>query len=67
VFGHDNAWGLGFGVHPGGFGMGGTGGSYAGTADGYAIGFVTAAWATTTGSTGWRTCSATAGLPPLAP
>ena len=42
VFGHENAWGLGFAVEDGGgYGMGGLGGSYAGTADGYAIGFVT--------------------------
>lgn len=45
VFGHENAWGLGFGVDADGFGMGGAGGSYAGasTARGYAFGFVTAA------------------------
>jgi CubicO group peptidase (beta-lactamase class C family) len=44
VFGAENAWGLGFGVSPDGFGMGGTGGSYAGasTASRYALGFVTA-------------------------
>jgi CubicO group peptidase (beta-lactamase class C family) len=43
VFGHENAWGLGFGVEPGGFGMGGLGGSFgwAGVEDGYAFGFVT--------------------------
>jgi CubicO group peptidase (beta-lactamase class C family) len=68
VFGHENAWGLGFGVYPDGFGMGGTGGSYAGAGEGYAFGFVT-------GSMGdhercdrvenaFREC---AGLPPLAP
>jgi CubicO group peptidase (beta-lactamase class C family) len=41
VFGQDNTWGLGFGVYDSGFGMGGLGGSFAGAADGYAIGFVT--------------------------
>jgi CubicO group peptidase (beta-lactamase class C family) len=43
VFGHDNAWGLGFGVSQDGYGMGGLGGSYGGvdTTAGYAIGFVT--------------------------
>jgi CubicO group peptidase (beta-lactamase class C family) len=41
VFGHENAWGLGFAVDGADYGMGGLGGSYAGTADGYAIGFVT--------------------------
>ena len=45
VFGQDSAWGLGFGVDPDGYGMGGSGGSYAGasTAGGYAFAFVTAA------------------------
>ena len=43
VFGHDNAWGLGFGIDDDGYGMGGLGGSYGGasTAGGYTIGFVT--------------------------
>jgi len=43
VFGAEAAWGLGFGVSQDGYGMGGLGGSYAGTntAGGYAIGFVT--------------------------
>jgi hypothetical protein len=45
VFGHENAWGLGFGVDDEGFGMGGLGGSFGGacTRDGasYAIAFVT--------------------------
>jgi CubicO group peptidase (beta-lactamase class C family) len=43
VFGHENAWGLGFGIDEDGFGMGGLGGSYAGasTRGGYAIAFVT--------------------------
>ena len=44
VFGQDAAWGLGFGVDTDGFGMGGSGGSYAGasTLGGYAFAFVTA-------------------------
>jgi CubicO group peptidase (beta-lactamase class C family) len=43
VFGHDNAWGLGFAVDADDFGMGGLGGSYggAGQAGRYAFGFVT--------------------------
>jgi CubicO group peptidase (beta-lactamase class C family) len=43
VFGHDNAWGLGFGITDDGYGMGGLGGSYGGTCTtgGYTIGFVT--------------------------
>jgi CubicO group peptidase (beta-lactamase class C family) len=43
VFGHENAWGLGFAVDGEDFGMGGLGGSYggAGTGGGYAFGFVT--------------------------
>jgi CubicO group peptidase (beta-lactamase class C family) len=45
VFGHENAWGLGFGVDDESFGMGGLGGSFGGacTRDGasYAIAFVT--------------------------
>jgi hypothetical protein len=43
VFGHENAWGLGFGIGDDGYGMGGLGGSYGGTntAGGYSIGFVT--------------------------
>ncbi len=43
VFGHDNAWGLGFAIDEEGFGMGGTGGSYGGACvrGGYAIAFVT--------------------------
>jgi CubicO group peptidase (beta-lactamase class C family) len=43
VFGHENAWGLGFGVDEDGFGMGGSGGSYGGAslAGGYAIAFLT--------------------------
>jgi CubicO group peptidase (beta-lactamase class C family) len=43
VFGHENAWGLGFGVDADGYGMGGLGGSYGGasTRGGYAIAFVT--------------------------
>lgn len=43
VFGHENAWGLGFGVDDEGFGMGGLGGSYGGacSSGGYAFAFVT--------------------------
>ena len=43
VFGHENAWGLGFGVSANGYGMGGLGGSYGGAdpVGGYAISFVT--------------------------
>jgi CubicO group peptidase (beta-lactamase class C family) len=43
VFGHDNAWGLGFGIDDDGYGMGGLGGNYGGTCvtGGYSIGFVT--------------------------
>jgi CubicO group peptidase (beta-lactamase class C family) len=43
VFGEPVSWGLGFAVDDGSYGMGGTGGSYAGLADGYAFAFVTAA------------------------
>jgi CubicO group peptidase (beta-lactamase class C family) len=43
VFGAPVSWGLGFAVDNNGFGMGGTGGSYGGLADGYAFAFVTAA------------------------
>jgi CubicO group peptidase (beta-lactamase class C family) len=44
VFGHENAWGLGFGIDDEGYGMGGLGGSYGGACTrngGYAIAFVT--------------------------
>jgi CubicO group peptidase (beta-lactamase class C family) len=42
VFGHENAWGLGFGVYgEDAYGMGGLGGSFGGATDGYAIAFVT--------------------------
>jgi CubicO group peptidase (beta-lactamase class C family) len=43
VFGHENAWGLGFAIDGDDFGMGGLGGSYGGAspAGGYAFGFVT--------------------------
>jgi CubicO group peptidase (beta-lactamase class C family) len=43
VFGHENAWGLGFGIDDGSYGMGGLGGNYGGTCTegGYTIGFVT--------------------------
>ena len=68
VFGHDNAWGLGFGLDEDGFGMGGLGGSYAGasTRGGYAFAFVTGTMGD--GSAGavvenaFRSCL---GLPPL--
>ena len=48
VFGWENAWGLGFGIYPDGFGMGGLGGSYAGVsvAGGFVIAFVTATMGT---------------------
>jgi CubicO group peptidase (beta-lactamase class C family) len=43
VFGHENVWGLGFGISNDGYGMGGLGGSYGGisTEGGYTVGFVT--------------------------
>ena len=43
VFGHENAWGLGFAVDGDAWGMGGLGGNYGGfdTDGGYAAGFVT--------------------------
>ncbi len=43
VFGEDSAWGLGFGVDADGWGMGGSGGNYAGASitGGYAFAFVT--------------------------
>jgi CubicO group peptidase (beta-lactamase class C family) len=43
VFGHENAWGLGFAVDEDGFGMGALGGSYGGACPegGYAFGYVT--------------------------
>ncbi len=43
VMGGENAWGLGFGVDPDGYGMGGLGGSvgWASTRGGYAFAFVT--------------------------
>jgi CubicO group peptidase (beta-lactamase class C family) len=68
VFGHDNAWGLGFGVDDDGFGMGGLGGSYGGasTRGGYAFALLTGTMGD--GSAGlavenaFRSC---AGLPEL--
>jgi hypothetical protein len=70
VFGHDNAWGLGFGISGDGYGMGGLGGSYGGTCTtgGYTIGFVT-------GSVGnfdradalENTLRSCLGLPPIPP
>ena len=68
VFGQDSAWGLGFGVDPDGFGMGGSGGSYAGasTSGGYAFAFVTAAMGSHARATevenAFRSCL---GVPPL--
>jgi CubicO group peptidase (beta-lactamase class C family) len=70
VFGHDNAWGLGFAVDDDGFGMGGLGGSYGGASrrGGYAFAFVTGTMGD--GSAGelvenaFRSCL---GLPPLEP
>ncbi len=42
VFGHDNAWGLGFGVYGDGeYGMGGLGGSFGGATPAYTFAFVT--------------------------
>ena len=43
VLGEQSAWGLGFGVDADGYGMGGSGGSFAGAsvADGYAFAFIT--------------------------
>src|SRR5215469_10101797 len=43
VFGEQSSWGLGFGVDADGYGMGGSGGSYAGAsvAGGYAFAFIT--------------------------
>ena len=43
VFGDDTSWGLGFGIDPDGWGMGGLGGNYGGVcpAGGYTVAFVT--------------------------
>ena len=68
VFGHDNAWGLGFGVDADGFGMGGLGGSYggAGAAGGYAFGFVTGTMRVHDDATDLENAlRACLGLPPL--
>lgn len=68
VFGEDSAWGLGFGVDPEGFGMGGSGGSYAGasTIGGYAFAFVTGSMGShargTAVENAFRACL---GMPPL--
>jgi len=68
VFGEDSAWGLGFGVDEDGFGMGGSGGSYAGasTAGGYAFAFVTGTMGShargTAVENAFRECL---GMPPL--
>jgi hypothetical protein len=70
IAGHDNAWGLGFGLSDDGYGMGGLGGNYGGTCPtgGYSIGFVTG----TVGSFDRvealeNTLRACLGLPPLPP
>jgi CubicO group peptidase (beta-lactamase class C family) len=68
VYGHHASWALGFAVDDDGFGMGGTGGNYAGasTAGGYAFGFVTGTVGThergTTVENALRGCL---GVPPL--
>jgi CubicO group peptidase (beta-lactamase class C family) len=69
VFGHENAWGLGFSVDDDGFGMGGLGGSYGGAStrgDGYGFAFVTGTMGSHARSEGvenaLRGCL---GLPPL--
>jgi CubicO group peptidase (beta-lactamase class C family) len=68
VFGEHSAWGLGFAVDEDGFGMGGSGGSYAGasTAGGYAFAFVTGTMGSHDRSTAvenaFRECL---GMPPL--
>jgi hypothetical protein len=68
VFGHENAWGLGFGIDDDGFGMGGLGGSYGGasTKGGYAISFVTGTMGTHQRvETLENTLRACIGVPPL--
>jgi CubicO group peptidase (beta-lactamase class C family) len=68
VFGHENAWGLGFGIDDDGFGMGGLGGSYGGasTRGGYAIAFVTGTMGThERAETLENTMRACIGVPPL--
>jgi len=70
VFGGDNAWGLGFGISHDGYGMGGLGGSYAGTSTegGYSVGFVTGSVGSHDQSTSWRTrCGNAWGLRPSRP
>jgi len=68
VFGKHSAWGLGFGVDEDGFGMGGSGGNYAGasTTGGYAFAFVTGTMGShargTTVENAFRGCL---GMPPL--
>jgi hypothetical protein len=68
VFGEDSAWGLGFAVDADGFGMGGSGGNYAGasTTGGYAFAFVTGTMGShdrgTTVENAFRGCL---GMPPL--
>jgi CubicO group peptidase (beta-lactamase class C family) len=69
VFGHDNAWGLGFGVDADGFGLGGLGGSYGGasTAGGYAFAFVTGTMGGADRATRLENCLRSClGLPALA-
>jgi hypothetical protein len=68
VFGEHSAWGLGFGVDTDGFGMGGSGGSYAGasTTGRYAFAFVTGTMGSHARATvvenAFRECL---GMPPL--
>jgi CubicO group peptidase (beta-lactamase class C family) len=68
VFGEENAWGLGFGIDEDGYGMGGTGGSFAAasTVGGYAMAFVTGSMGdharATTVENAFRSCL---GLAPL--
>jgi CubicO group peptidase (beta-lactamase class C family) len=70
VFGQDCAWGLGFSVDPDGFGMGGSGGSYAGAcpAGNYAFAFVTAAMGSHARATALEdTFRGCLGMPPIGP
>ena len=68
VFGRDSAWGLGFGVDVDGYGMGGSGGNYAGAsvAGGYAFAFITGTMGSHARATqvdnAFRACL---GVPPL--
>jgi CubicO group peptidase (beta-lactamase class C family) len=68
VFGHENAWGLGFGVDGEGFGMGGLGGSYGGasTSGHYAVAFMTGTMGThERGDTLENTLRSCIGLPAI--